>query len=82
MLSAHIISVSDRPDSQAITAVHAVHVLGGIAALGSILLRAWYPTESPSEIVKRRTIAQVVGWYWHFMGVLWLALFVLLGFWK
>jgi len=65
-----------------LTAVHAVHVLGGIAALGSILLRAWYPTESPSEIVKRRTIAQVVGWYWHFMGVLWLALFVLLGFWK
>ena len=23
-----------------------------------------------------------VGWYWHFMGVLWIVLFVLLGFWK
>jgi len=65
-----------------LTAVHAVHVIGGIIALGSILLRNLTPTERLVEIVKRRTIAQVVGWYWHFMGVLWLALFVLLGFWK
>lgn len=65
-----------------LTAVHAVHVLGGIGALGSILLRAWHPTALPAEIAKRRTIAEVVGWYWHFMGALWLVLFVLLGFWK
>ena len=65
-----------------LTAVHAVHVLGGIAALGSILLRSLKPTERPDEIAKRRTMAQVVGWYWHFMGVLWLVLFILLGFWK
>ncbi len=65
-----------------LTAVHAVHVMGGIVALGSILLRNLTPTESLVEIVKRRTLAEVVGWYWHFMGVLWLALFVLLGFWK
>ena len=65
-----------------LTAVHAVHVLGGIAALGSILLRSLNPTGRPDEIAKRRIMAQVVGWYWHFMGVLWLVLFVLLGFWK
>ena len=65
-----------------LTAVHAVHVLGGIIALGSILLRTLTPTDRLAEIVKRRTIAQVVGWYWHFMGVLWIALFVMLGFWK
>lgn len=65
-----------------LTAVHAVHVLGGIAALGSILLRTLHPTANPDEIVKRQTIAQVVGWYWHFMGVLWVVLFVLLGFWQ
>ncbi|MEO6051496.1 MAG: heme-copper oxidase subunit III [Pyrinomonadaceae bacterium] len=65
-----------------LTAVHAVHVLGGITALGSILLRSLNPTERPAEIVKRQTIAQVVGWYWHFMGTLWLVLFILLGFWK
>lgn len=65
-----------------LTAVHAVHVIGGIIALGSILLRTLNPTDRLTEIVKRQTIAQVVGWYWHFMGILWIALFVMLGFWK
>lgn len=65
-----------------LTAVHVVHVIGGIIALGTILLRNLRPTDNLIEIVRRRTMAQVVGWYWHFMGLLWLALFVLLGFWK
>lgn len=65
-----------------LTAVHAVHVLGGIIALGTILLRNLTPTEKLTEITKRQTLAQVVGWYWHFMGALWIVLFVLLGFWK
>lgn len=65
-----------------LTAVHAIHVLGGIGALGSVLLRSWYPTERPAELAKRSSLAQVVGWYWHFMGALWVAIFVLLGFWK
>ena len=65
-----------------LTAVHAVHVLGGITALGSVLLRSWYPTENPANIAKRTALAQVVGWYWHFMGGLWVVLFILLGFWK
>lgn len=64
------------------TAVHAVHVLGGIIALGTILLKNLTPTDRLLEIEKRRTLAQVVGWYWHFMGVLWIGLFILLGFWK
>lgn len=65
-----------------LTAVHAVHVLGGITALGAILLKSWHPSDRTFEIARRRTLAQVVGWYWHFMGFLWLVLFVLLGFWK
>lgn len=65
-----------------LTAVHAVHVIGGIIALGSVLLRNLTPTERLMEITKRQTLAQVVGWYWHFVGVLWIAIFVLLGFWK
>ena len=65
-----------------LTAVHAVHVLGGITALGSVLLRSWYPTANPANITKRIALAQVVGWYWHFMGGLWIVLFILLGFWK
>ncbi len=65
-----------------LTAVHAVHVLGGIAALGAILLRTWTPMASEAQLIRRRSLAQVVGWYWHFMGALWIVLFVLLGFWK
>lgn len=64
------------------TAVHAVHVLGGMTALGAILLRVWYPTSRSEELARRNTLAQVVGWYWHFMGALWIVLFVVLGFWK
>jgi cytochrome c oxidase subunit III len=65
-----------------LTAVHAVHVLGGVSALGSVLLRSWLPTVDPESIHKRAALAKVVGWYWHFMGALWLVLFTLLGFWK
>ena len=48
----------------------------------TVLLRSWYPTDNPANIVKRITLAGVVGWYWHFMGILWIVLFILLGFWK
>ncbi|HLA95417.1 MAG TPA: cytochrome c oxidase subunit 3 [Pyrinomonadaceae bacterium] len=65
-----------------LTAAHAIHVLGGIVALGAILLRCWYPTGNSDELQYRRNLARSVGWYWHFMGVLWIVLFLLLGFWK
>ena len=63
-----------------LTAVHALHVLGGIIALGSILLRSWYETSNPAELTHRRNLARSVGWYWHFLGALWIVLFLLLGF--
>jgi cytochrome c oxidase subunit 3 len=65
-----------------LTAVHAFHVIGGIVALGSVLLRVWNPTSNSAAIAKRKVIAQVVGWYWHFMGGIWIVLFLLLGFWQ
>ena len=65
-----------------LTAIHAVHVAGGIVALGTILLRTWNETRSEDEIMYRRNLARSVGWYWHFMGALWIVLFTLLGFWK
>lgn len=65
-----------------LTAAHAIHVLGGIVALGAVLLRTWQPTENADELNYRRNLTRSVGWYWHFMGVLWIALFVMLGFWK
>jgi len=65
-----------------LTAVHALHVIGGILALGAILLRAWHETSNDAELTYRKNLARSVGWYWHFMGVLWIVLFILLGFWK
>ncbi len=65
-----------------LTAAHAVHVLGGIVALGAVLLRNWNETEFGPELLYRRNLARSVGWYWHFMGGLWIVLLVMLGFWK
>ena len=65
-----------------LTAVHALHVLGGITALASVILRSWNLDTRPETLERRKSLAQVVGWYWHFMGMLWIVLFIFLGFWK
>lgn len=66
-----------------LTAVHAVHVIGGIVALGYILLRVWNDAQiSEEQRAKSRTEAGAIGWYWHTMDGLWLVLLFLLGFWK
>ncbi|MCA1626218.1 MAG: cytochrome c oxidase subunit 3 [Acidobacteria bacterium] len=65
-----------------LTAVHAIHVIGGICGLGYILLRAWHVTGSTEELTRRKSISKIIGWYWHLMDGLWVVLFLLLGFWK
>lgn len=65
-----------------LTAAHLVHVAGGIAALGAIVLRVWQPATDERSLKRSRDLARSVGWYWHFMGVLWVVLFGMLGFWK
>jgi cytochrome c oxidase subunit 3 len=65
-----------------LTAVHAVHVLGGVIALGAIVLRTWRPFTDGGQLLRLQDFARSVGWYWHFMGVLWIILLLLLGFWK
>ena len=65
-----------------LTAIHAVHVLGGIIALGVVVLRAWYVTGNEEETGYRQKLSTAVSWYWHFMGAIWIVLFLLLGFWR
>ncbi|MBK9165723.1 MAG: cytochrome c oxidase subunit 3 [Acidobacteria bacterium] len=65
-----------------LTAAHAIHVLGGIVALGVVVLRNWRGTSIYDESEYRRKLVRSVGWYWHFMGGLWIAIVVLLAFWK
>jgi cytochrome c oxidase subunit III len=64
------------------TALHAAHVIGGIVALGYVILRIWNGNDSEKELIKRKEISNAVGWYWHFMGGLWIVLLSLLAFWK
>jgi heme/copper-type cytochrome/quinol oxidase subunit 3 len=52
----------------AFTAFHALHVLVGLAALAGLALRARSRAGAPSVLLW--------GWYWHFVGVLWVALYV------
>lgn len=65
-----------------LTSIHAIHVLGGIMALGYVILRNWHPAASGADILKRKAEATSIGWYWHTMDLLWLVLLFLLGFWK
>ncbi len=65
-----------------LTAVHAVHVIGGIIALGYVVLSIWQETSNSDELDRRISFSKVIGWYWHFMDGLWIVLLILLGFWK
>lgn len=64
------------------TAMHAVHVIGGIVALGSIVLSLGPGGQFVIDGEKVKSNARVIGWYWHFMGIIWLLILVLLGFWR
>ena len=65
-----------------LTGLHAVHLLGGILALDYLLLHA-RRRRAPEEIgPKRAAAAGAVAIYWHFMGALWIYLFLLLFLWR
>lgn len=59
------------------TAVHGVHLFGGLAALAYLSLRSRVPQET-SALTKAQAKTDAVTLYWHFMDFLWLYLFVLL----
>jgi cytochrome c oxidase subunit 3 len=65
-----------------LTAIHAVHVVGGVICLAYIVSKTSTLTDNENELNRRRWFATVVGWYWHFMGVLWIIIFMLLGLYK
>jgi cytochrome c oxidase subunit 3 len=50
------------------TGLHAAHLIGGLVALFVVVLAK----------SKRRELVDVVTNYWHFLGVLWIALFAVL----
>lgn len=50
------------------TGLHAAHLIGGLVGLFVVLLAK----------SKKRELVDVVAYYWHFLGVLWIALFAVL----
>jgi cytochrome c oxidase subunit III len=54
-----------------LTAIHALHVLGGLAGLTYVLRKL-------HRVVLRRSTLDSFAYYWHFMGILWVYLLVLL----
>jgi cytochrome c oxidase subunit 3 len=64
------------------TAAHGLHLLGGILALGYLLLRTTSKRSTVEGELRRAGAADAATIYWHFMDGLWVALFFLLSFWK
>lgn len=56
------------------TAVHGVHVLGGLVAWGRASLRAWRGADAAAV----RLAVELCATYWHFLLVIWVALYALL----
>ncbi len=52
-----------------LTAMHALHVLGGLAGLARVI----YKVRGPLLTLRRSTL-DATSYYWHFMGILWLYL--------
>jgi len=59
-----------------LTAVHAIHLLGGLGAL-VYALRCFRADDGPRPV----DVLGVVALYWHFMAVLWVYLLVVLALW-
>ena len=70
----HMFSGVPSPFFFILTGAHAIHLAGGLAVLSyagviSLLRR---------RLEHRRIVIEVAAWYWHFMGILWIYIFLLL----
>lgn len=59
-----------------LTAMHGLHIIGGLVALGRVNVRAWRSVRSETLVLSTELCAM----YWHVLLVVWLVLFsVLMG---
>jgi cytochrome c oxidase subunit 3 len=64
------------------TGVHGVHLLGGIAGLSYLTIRARHTSRREVEGGPNQTSTGLMSLYWHTMDALWIWLFLLLLIWK
>lgn len=55
-----------------LTALHGIHLLGGLVALGRSVLKIWKGDEAHQVGAS----VELCAFYWHFLLVVWLALFI------
>jgi cytochrome c oxidase subunit III len=65
-----------------LTGAHGLHLLGGVLALDYLLLRSRRKVYEEHGVAKRQAITNAIALYWHFMGGLWIYLFLLLFLWR
>ena len=58
-----------------LTAVHGLHLLGGMVALGRATVKVWGGGREPGQV---RLGVELCAMYWHFLLLVWLMLFGLL----
>ena len=75
-LGFHVSTGGSTPFFYLLTGAHALHLAVGIV----ILLYAGVISLLRGRIEHRRIVVEVTGWYWHFMGILWVYVFALLEF--
>ena len=64
------------------TGFHALHLFGGLAALGFLIWNAGRLADGEETPMRRnRAQAQMVAYYWNFVIVSWVVLFALLLAW-
>ncbi len=76
-LAAAGVYLSTNPSSAffyVLTSAHGLHLLGGVLAL----LYVGFRSAEAGARLERPTAVRVAGIYWHFMGALWVYLFLLL----
>ena len=61
-----------------ITALHGLHLLGGLVAWGRTVVRAWGADAIPGDVARIRQSVELCTTYWHFLLLVWFVLFGLL----
>jgi cytochrome c oxidase subunit 3 len=65
-----------------LTAMHGLHLLGGLLAVIYLLVRTRQKRNDVAAEARRVASADAVAIYWHYMDGLWIYLFVLLFVWR
>jgi cytochrome c oxidase subunit 3 len=63
-----------------ITAIHGLHMLGGLLVLGRTAKRVWHEVDPGNVITmsRIRTSVELCTTYWHWLLLIWLGVFTLL----